>query len=170
MKTLFILFIVIICISCSDNNTKQEDSVLADVSIYLKNSSGVDVLGSDKYPTSSIYAQYLINGKIVQNVSNAVISDYPNNVHIIKEGNLHYATIFLNTSLTDEYPITYIHWNSTDVDTIKAQYKRNIGIDGNNVLLEKAWLFENNAWKELSLQRIAERSSEGITGGIIIVK
>ena len=156
MKTLLILLITIVCVSCSDNNTntKQAASFSDKVIVYLKNSSGENILGTDKFPTSGIVAKYLINGKIVQNVSNAAISDYPNNVHIINEGGLHCTMIYLNSSATEEYPITYIYWNATDIDTIKSQYKRSSGIDGNNILLEKAWLFKNNNWEELTSQEI----------------
>lgn len=142
------------CLSCSESNTDKSTTgftLNARISVLLKNSEGIDILGNDKYPTSGIVAKYLINGAIVQNDNPAAINpDYPNNVKITKQGDSHFITVFLNLADSEEYPITYIHWNATDVDTIKAQYKRT----ENSILLEKAWLFKNNNWEELTSQEI----------------
>lgn len=144
--------------SCSNNSDSnpgnQATNIDASILISLKNSESIDILGSPKYPISGIVANYLINGKIVQDDSNAVILDHPNNVWVINENGKHYLHIKLNLAASEEYPITYIHWNATETDTIKAQYRRGSGNDGNYVILEKAWLFENNSWKELTSREI----------------
>jgi hypothetical protein len=174
MKNLITLILIIMFTSCSNNsdNTleKQATNIYAHLDIFLKNSEGIDVLGSDKFPTNGIVANYLIDGKIVQDVSNAVISDYPNNIKNINERGIHCTRVFLNLAASEEYPITYIHWNATETDTIKAQYRRGNGNDGAFVVLEKAWLFENNSWKEISIEGIGERTPGVVTGGITLVK
>ena len=159
MKNLFIYFAIIACVSCdnNDNSNQSADSVFDHLDIFLKNSSGIDILGSDKYPI--VTAEYLINGTL-QNPTqgcNPFINNYLN---------YHFARIFLNKSITEEYPITYIHWNATDTDTIKAHFTRGNG----NVLLDKAWIFENNVWKEISIQPFGESSPSVVSGGLTIVK
>jgi hypothetical protein len=148
MKNLFIILATIMCISCTnngDNNTihKQGTEIGRSIDITLKNSEGIDILGSDKYPVNGIVAKYLINGKIVQDINNGVVLDNPNNVKVINQGDSHFLIVFLNMADSEEYPITYIYWNATDVDTIKAQYIRT----ENATILEKAWLFKNNGWE-----------------------
>lgn len=137
MKKIFIALSTIMCLSCSENNNDKSTTgfaINANISVLLKNSEGIDILGNDKYPTNGIIAKYLIKGIIVQNDNPAAINpDYPNNVKITKQGDSHFITVFLNLAASEEYPITYIHWNATDVDTIKAQYKRT----ENSILLEK---------------------------------
>lgn len=153
MKNFFMALSTIMFFSCSESNTDKSTTgfyINAHISVLLKNSEGIDVLGNDKYPNSGIVAKYLINGAIVQNTSNGIDPDYPNNVMIVKQGDSHYIIVHLNLAASEEYPITYIHWNTSDVDTIKAQYKRT----ENSVVLEKAWLFKNNNWEELTSQEI----------------
>ena len=46
--------------------------------------------------------------------------------------------IFLNADSSEEYPITYLRWNETETDILKAKYRRSSG----SVILEKLWLNE----------------------------
>lgn len=148
MKNIFILAIVILCISCNnDAESQQADAIFAHINVHLKNSAGENILGTDKYPKNKINADYLINGKIIQNASNAIIPDNPNNVYFVTENNLNHFILFLNYSATEEYPITYLHWNGTETDTIKTKYRRESGNDGNVVVLEKVWLNDVLVWE-----------------------
>jgi hypothetical protein len=122
-------------------------NIYAFIDILLKDKNGNDLLGTSNYPENKIYANYLINGKIVQNDNNGNILDNPSNISIIKQSGNHSAHINLNISNAEEYPITYIHWNETDTDTIKAQYTR----AENSILLNKCWIYKNSTWEEIKV-------------------
>jgi hypothetical protein len=134
-------------ISCSDskenNNLPQSIIVAKSISIELKNNEGSNLLGSNEYPISDIAATYLVNGKIVQSNSP---HDYPNNVLFYNKNQG--TQIFLNDSSSEEFPITYIKWNKTEIDTIKSHFNR----ANNSIIIDKLWIFENNNWKEINLK------------------
>lgn len=141
-------------LSCSTNSSTSSDPIIGGVIIgtssvlLLKDKDGNNLIGTDKYPISGIYGEYLINGKIVKKIeySPGVIPDNPNIVQVKTENNKTYAQAFLNSATSEEFPITYIHWNSTDTDTIKAQIKRIP--NGGGMWLEKVWVFKNGDWEE----------------------
>ena len=149
MKNILIFTIFILFCACSTNteNTQPNASALYTyIDIYLKDSNNNDILGSLKYPESSIFANYLINSKVIQNNNNGNILDYPNNIMCYNELGRHCVRIFLNYAATEELPITYMHWNATEMDTLKAQYRRGTGIDGNYVVLQKLWYNDKLVW------------------------
>jgi hypothetical protein len=147
MKNIFLIPTLIMIISCSDskenNNLSQGIIVAKSISIELKNNEGSNLLGSNEYPVSDIAATYLVNGKIVQNNSP---HDYPNNVLFYNKNQG--TQVFLNDSSSEEFPITYIKWNKTESDTIKAHYNR----ANSSIIIDKLWIFENNNWKEINLK------------------
>jgi hypothetical protein len=149
MKNLFILLVTIICISCSDNNTlpKQTGTTFgASVYVSLKNSEGINIFDTDKYPERNISIRYLIGGKEFYYGYDTpyAILDNPGGFFIVNLSETGKGmSVFLNHDSSEKYPITYIYWNATDVDTIKAQYRR----AKNSTILEKAWLFKNNDWQ-----------------------
>jgi len=149
MKNIFLIPALIMIISCSDskenNNLSQSTVIGRTIDIELKSNEGSNLLGTTEYPISDIAAIYLVNGKIVQSNSP---HDYPNNVLFFNNNEV--VKIYLNDSVTEEFPITYIKWNKTDTDTIKAQYKRT----NNSITLDKLWILENNTWKELTSKPI----------------
>ena len=135
--------------SCSNNEKPINGINIGTViGISLENSQGEDLVGSEKYPAGKIYADYLINSKIILNTSNAYMPANPNNVYISigSEKKPIRVLIYLNHAASEEYPITYIHWNDTDTDTIKAQYIRS----GGSVVLSNCWILENGNWKEIN--------------------
>jgi hypothetical protein len=150
LKNIYLLFIGIVFLaSCSKDKepqpgldyTSASTVIGKSINIELRSSEGINLLGSDEFPISEISATYLVNGKIVQNNSP---HDYPNNVLFYNKNQG--VQLFLNDSSTEEFPITYIKWNKTETDTIKAQYKRT----NNSITLDKLWIFENNNWKEIN--------------------
>jgi len=147
MKNSFLIPLLIMIISCSDskenNNLPQSIIVAKSISIELKNNEGSNLLGSNEYPISDIAATYLVNGKIVQSNSP---HDYPNNVLFYNKNQG--TQIFLNDSSSEEFPITYIKWNKTEIDTIKSHFNR----ANNSIIIDKLWIFENNNWKEINLK------------------
>jgi len=150
MKNIFIITIVFLCISCNnDAESKQTAFALfASVNVYLKNSDGANVLGTDKYPENNISIKYLIGGKELgygYNTSGAIL-DNPEGFYtgILSESETGKGMhVFLNHDSSEEYPITYIHWNSTETDTLKATYRRT----SSSVVLEKLWLNDVLVWR-----------------------
>jgi len=153
MKNIFILLVVVLCISCNnDAESKQAEVFFTSINVYLKNSAGENILDTDKYPENSISIRYLIGGKelgygydihgaILDNPKGFFLGRLSENV--TEKG----MRVFLNHDSSEEYPITYIHWNSTETDTLKTKYRRTIGIDGNAVVLEKVWLNDVLVWR-----------------------
>jgi hypothetical protein len=90
----------------------------------------------------------LINGKITttKDFGSGTNPDNPNILQVRTENNDTYAKVSVNSAETEEFPITYIHWNATETDTIKAQIKRMP--NGGGIWVEKIWIFKNNAWVE----------------------
>ena len=136
------------CISCSDNDTtpKQGTVIGASMDVLLKNREGINIFDTDKYPENSISIRYLIGGKEFgygYDTPGAVL-DNPKGFFIVNFAEIGKGmSVFLNHDSSEEYPITYIYWNATDVDTIKTQYRRT----ENSIILEKAWLFKNGDWE-----------------------
>lgn len=145
MKNTFLIPVIIMIISCSEpkepNNSPQSTVIGKSINIELRSAEDINLLGSDEFPLSDISATYLVNGKIVQSNSP---HDYPNNVLFYNKNQG--VQLFLNDVPTEEFSITYIKWNKTDIDTIKSQYKRT----GNSIVIDKLWIFENNNWKEIN--------------------
>ena len=144
MRKIYILFVVILCISCNNNDGPEniQGVVLAEnVDVYLKNSAGENILGTDKYPENSISIKYLIRGKEFgygYNTTGAIL-DNPRGFFVEKLSEQETGKgmrIFLNADSSEEYPITYLRWNETETDILKAKYRRSNG----SVILEKLWL------------------------------
>jgi hypothetical protein len=141
MKNLFILLITIMFISCSnDNAPKLADIMGTSVNIHLKNSSGVDILGGEMYPKNTIITKFLVDGT-EQNPGNGL------NPIFVNENNLNYIKIPINNTSSTEFPITYIHWNSKETDTLKAKFRRGNGVDGNYIVCEKVWINDVLVWE-----------------------
>lgn len=146
MKKLSIMLISIafITMSCSNNTEPLNSTVLnTSVNIYLKNKLNENILASQNYSESSINIQYLVGGKVVGYTynSNGAIFDNPRGFFLgILSGNEtgKGMRVFLNNDISEEYPITYIHWNSTETDTLKVHYIRKN--NGNYVSWDKIWL------------------------------
>lgn len=146
MKKLAITLISIAFITMScNNNTEPLNSALvnASVNIYLKNKLNENILDSQNYPESSINIRFLVGGKEVGYTynSNGAILDNPRGFYLgvfsaneTGKG----MGVFLNRDISEEYPITYIHWNDTETDTLKAHYIRKN--DENYVSWDKIWL------------------------------
>lgn len=150
---LFIILITFLCISCNnDAESKQADLIFANINVYLKNNVGENILDTDKYPENNISIRYLIGGKestYGYNTPDAIL-DNPRGffLGILSEKETGKGMrIFLNSDSSEEYPITYIHWNSKETDTIKTKYRRGSGNDGNFVVLEKVWLNDVLVWE-----------------------
>lgn len=133
----------------SENNLRSKDqsAVLGtSLAIEIKNKTGENLLGTDKFPIAAIFVKYNRDDlQTLQTIKNSVLLDNPNNILFIDEKQSKYVKVFLNYSKSEEFPLTYIHWNKTDNDTIKAKYKRT----ESSIILERLWIFKNNTWEEI---------------------
>ncbi|SFC83297.1 hypothetical protein [Flavobacterium phragmitis] len=150
MKNIFfILLTTVVFYSCDSETTpKKATNLQTYINVNLKDhNSGENLLGTENFPENIIRADYLIGGKIVFNNNYAFNSDYPNNLYIVNEFNKHYVKVFLNDDNTEAFPITYLHWNKTETDTIKVKYDRENGKFGISVTLEKVWVNNVLVWE-----------------------
>jgi len=146
MKNIFIFAVLILCVSCTNDNSKKEAILVnTTINVFLKNSAGENILGTSKYPENGIAVKYLIGGKEFgygYNTPGAIL-DNPQGFYIgivSRHETGKGMCVFLNADPSEEYPITYLHWNETETDTLKAKYRRGSGNDGAFVVLEKLWL------------------------------
>lgn len=133
MKNLFYYSIIFVLFSCSKEEKKEEVSLFNSILINLKDSQGNNLLNSPNYSSDNIKIFYVSNS--VATEFNQPNLDNPKAFRIINTGIDARIGISLNHN-AEEYPITYIQWNSTDTDTIKAHYNRG----DNHVLLDKVWI------------------------------
>jgi len=61
---------------------------------------------------------------------------FPNSEYLVR--------LFPNDSILEEFPITYIQWNSKNTDTIKCKYERSAEVIG----CSKVWLNGELLWGE----------------------
>jgi hypothetical protein len=132
--------------SFKGNSQHQLSNISAFIDIQLKNHNGANLLGSGRYPIENIVAKYSSGNLNLKNNNTAILLDSPNNVLFVDENKTApYIRVFLNHEKAEEFPLTYIHWNKTEIDTIKTQYRRN----EHSIVLNKAWIFKNNSWEEI---------------------
>lgn len=121
--------------SCDNGKENPSEFVLDnDLNFYLKDNTGSNLLNTANYLEENFRVYNLINGEVIE-VFNPMM-DYPRNFFIKDESNPISMRLFLNNSDTEEFPVTYIKWNGTDTDTIKASYVRS----ENSVVLDQVWI------------------------------
>lgn len=147
LKIQLFILTAIMGISNSNFNTRDQDAVLGtSIDIELKDNKGSNLLGTEKFPIDQIIAKYQQNdSQLEKNNNSAILLDNPGNILFIDQDRSQYVRVFLNHSESDQFPLTYIHWNKIDIDTIKAKYKRT----KNSVTIDKLWIFKNNSWEEI---------------------
>jgi CMP-N-acetylneuraminic acid synthetase len=146
MKKIVILNVIAIFVaSCSDDSNKSESANIdTAVNIYLENNTGESLLNTDNYQSNDFKIYYLNNNN-VEEVNNPLM-DSPRNFFIIDEDNIKAMRLFLNSNQNEENPVTYIKWNETDTDTLKAHYSRGMGNNEDYVTCDKVWLNEELVW------------------------
>lgn len=147
--------------SCSSNDDPSATNLDTHVDIYLKNSENENLIDTPNFLSNNYKIYYLIDG-----VSTEIYNpnmDSPRNFFINNETSPISMRLFLNYSENEEFPITYIKWNQTDIDTLKAQFDRGIENNVDYVICKKIWLND-----EIVLD---DATPNGITGReITIVK
>lgn len=138
MKNL-IPIILLLFISCSKDNNKKNASVeQANIDISLKDANGVDLLGNNTYLFSNINIKYLVNGNITTPTFEGTQPLFLNDANMPIR-----IRVFMNNDSSEEYPITYINWNSNDTDTIKAHFIRGNSNGEDYLSFDKVWINNN---------------------------
>lgn len=141
MKKIVLLLVTFIIVSCSNDSTPSSSAIVEDyVDIYLKNTSGENLMNTGNYNSENFKIFNEINGVKVE--VNNPLAAAPRNFYIITETNPISMRLFLNSSPTEILPKTYIQWNETETDTLSA----NFVTDGINVGYSKLWLNGDLIW------------------------
>lgn len=145
MKNLiYHLLITITMLSCSseDNNNGESSYALSNnLDFKVKSDDGTDLLNpnnSNAYLEENIKIYYVKENGDIEEIYYSNL-DLPRNFDIVSpadsgEEEEYYMRVFLNSYML-ENATTYIEWNETDTDTIKANYNSGNGY----MLLSKAW-------------------------------
>ncbi len=149
MKNLMLLITSLLLFSACKkkaNNVSKVFDVSVDFSVV--NSNNEDLLNpenTDAFNQSQIGIYYDMDGEpVYYHNTNNYMADHPNAHFFYKEDtdSLYTIRIFLNSDKSVAYPITYIKWNETDMDTIKATYMRTENI----MRLDSIWYNNNPIW------------------------
>ncbi len=147
MKNLILFCTALFFLSCSKSDKEENQSSvhLDGIEIAVRNAAGEDLLDPNTpnaYSADGIKLFYEINGEVVEVYDPAM--DHPRNFIIynyINENESEYRIgIFLNYDRNEAQPITYIQWNETDRDTIKAKFHYSGPADSNYSFdIENLW-------------------------------
>ena len=144
MKTLIILLTGFTLFSCNKSEeTEHQYNLDTGLEFSVFNSLNEDLLDPDTsghLVESDIKLFYVINGK-TKEVFNPRL-DSPRNFHIYRHINEYRIGISLNDTETSIKPVTYIKWNSTDIDTIEVTYIRTY----NAIMKNKVWFNGHLIW------------------------
>lgn len=146
MKNIIIILSAIFIMSCNkeDDTPNTYTYISTDVEFSVFDSENEDLLNPENpnhINESDISIYYNIDG-VIEEVNNPN-SDYPRNFFIFKHENEYRLRVFINNTKTSEEPITYVHWNKVDIDTIKATFNR----ANNSIVQDKIWLNGKEVWE-----------------------
>lgn len=78
--------------------------------------------------------------------------DHPRNFWFFEKSGEFQMSLSPNSSIDEEFPITYIQWNESDCDTIKCSFSRT----SNSVICTKVWYNDSLVWDNYSDKRFFE--------------
>lgn len=154
MKKIILSTITFVFLSCSNDNpnpTPQSYNIDTSVDIFLKNSANENLLNTENYNSENFRIYNEINGEKVE-VYNP-LADAPRNFLIITETSPVSMRLFLNNSITESFPKTYVKWNEEDTDTLKAYIYRT----ENLIQCKKLWLNDALIWDETTSSNTGRR-------------
>lgn len=131
-----ILLLGMMALSCESENPTNAAVMDTGVEIAIYDTSGTDLLNPNNpnaFQAEEIKLFYKIDGERVE-VFNPMM-DYPRNFFIFQHENEYRIRIFLNINRNASRPVTYIQWNETDTDTLKAEFR----YPNSSVISEKVW-------------------------------
>lgn len=139
------LFLAVSC-NKTEDVTQNQSIIDASIRLSLVNAENEDLLNpliENHYDTADIKIYYLMNGQVEYAYNSQY--NYPKNFRIFHYESGYSIAVFLNTIETDEKPVTYIHWNETDIDTVEVEYKRS----PNSLIIDKIWLNGEFIWSRV---------------------
>jgi len=142
MKNLLFLVLSLMIVSCD----KDEDSGPAGTNIdlglriYLQNNEGIDLLDTPNYMSDNFKLFYIVDGQ-PQYAFNGYL-DNPRHFAIFQDTISKSMLLGLSDHIVDEYSETFIKWNETETDTLRAQIYQGGGYIG----CKKLWLNEELVW------------------------
>ncbi|WP_298141784.1 hypothetical protein [Flavobacterium sp.] len=161
MKNLIVMIFLVLFSSCSNDDKPTAANLDASVSIYLKDLENKNLINTSNFLSENYRIYHLIDG-----VSTEVYDtnmDNPRGFFINYETSPICMALTLNHSENEQFPITYVKWNETDTDTLKAQFDRGSENNVDYVVCQKLWLNDELVWDVTT--------PDGITGReITIVK
>lgn len=151
-KTLILISILTLLISCNSNDKEEEEqliygtSVLSFCEITVKDRAGnnlLDPTNPNSFDIDNIKIFYLIDGEKKEFYEEHL--DAPKGFRVIQHDftSEYQFIIHLNYDRTEDFSTTYIQWNENDTDTIKALFK--YPPNTSSVLLRTVW--QNNELK-----------------------
>lgn len=145
MKNICFFFTLFMLHSCDNSNPEEfSNNISTGIEFSIFNSQNGDLLdpkNPNSLDVSNIKLFYVVNGE-KQEVYNPNLT-FPRNFKIFKHENEYRIRIFLNNTETTDKPITYIQWNSSDTDTIGANFDRT----ERSILKNKVWLNGDQVWE-----------------------
>lgn len=126
MKFLLIITGIIILFTNCTKESPVGEVFSVGVDIFIENENGENLLSKNTpnhYDENLMRVSYVING-------NSFIAydgdlDCPSMICVTEELGETWVGILTNYTDTEDYPLTYIHWNESDTDTLKCHYIRN---------------------------------------------
>ncbi len=147
MKISKILFILtgfgFILTACSGDEKPTNSTIISkSVEISIRDMNGNDLLdpqNPNAYIEDEIKVFYLVNG-VPEEVLWANM-DHSRGFNISNRANEYRIAVFLNDN--ENQPITYIQWNGTDADTLRAEFRR----WDNGIEVRKVWFNDVLRWE-----------------------
>ncbi|WP_347173947.1 hypothetical protein [Polaribacter uvawellassae] len=146
MKKLIILICVLAVVSCTNEESDENNYVNFDTAVdfSIVNNIGENLLNPNHPNTidiSKIRIFYVVNGvkKLYYGGTNL---DHPNGFMIFGS-NYKKIRIFQNPSVTESRPKTIIEWGQNNSDVLEAKYRI---YQNTPILLEEFWLNGTSVW------------------------
>jgi hypothetical protein len=134
MKSIILILTLFFIMGCSKNNTLEDYDISIELLVF--DAQGNDLLDSNFegfVDVSKVKIYFEIdNKKILQFHENL---DCQTNFCKRSDQGINFVFFVPNDSSTEEFPVTYIHWTETDIDTVTCQFERGDGF----VLCQKVW-------------------------------
>lgn len=140
MKNCLIIFIILLFSCSKDSNSNDANNIDAMLDIILTDSNGNNLYGSPSFLQNNINYFHLINGQISTPIGNSSSPTF------FEQNGINKMRIFLNSDITEEFPVTYIVWNESDTDTLKAHFNRGSENNEDFEICDQVWLNEVLIW------------------------
>lgn len=142
MKTLVSILVACVLFGCSsddDDSPKPAVSIAVDFEFSVKGTDGSDLLNPDNpngLDQSKIKLFYKVDGEEEEVFDGNL--DNPRHFFIYKEkeNDDYRIRVFLNHTIAEDQPVTYIQWNNEETDTVRAKFYHSSA----STTIEKVWL------------------------------